>query len=178
MVYIFLAEGFEEIEAVSIIDILRRGGVDAVSVGVGKREVTGTHKITFVADICSNEASYEEIEMIVFPGGMPGTNNLKSDKTVNAYIAYCMEKDIPIAAICAAPIILGAKGILKGKRAVCYPGCEEQLVGAEISTSAVVQDGNIITSKGPGTAAEFGLYLVEQLTDKKKADAVRADLLL
>ena len=162
MIYVYLAEGFEEVEALTPVDLLRRAEKKVVTVGVGDNIIVSSHGIPVVADTIAQEAPLtDELEMIVLPGGMPGTLNLEKSQYVQAAIDFCMEKNIPIGAICAAPSILGHKGILKGKTAVCYTGFETQLDGAVIGDSAVAVDGNIITSRGAGTAMEFALTLVE-----------------
>lgn len=163
MVYVFLADGFEEVEAICPVDILRRGGIEVKTVGVGGKTVTGAHGIRVVADITADEAVFENTEAVILPGGMPGTLNLKKDSVVNSFIDYAVKNELILAAICAAPSILGQKGILKGKRAVCYSGFEKELVGAEVLDIPAVREGNIITACGAGAAAEFGFLLLEAL---------------
>ncbi|MBR1724298.1 MAG: DJ-1/PfpI family protein, partial [Ruminococcus sp.] len=125
MVYVFLANGFEELEALSPIDVLRRSGVETVTVGVGGKEITAAHGVRFVTDITADEIKLDDkLEMIVLPGGMPGTNNLEASAQVQSAIDYCAENDRYFAAICAAPKILGAKGLLRGRKAICFPGFE------------------------------------------------------
>ncbi|MDR1753686.1 MAG: DJ-1/PfpI family protein [Eubacterium sp.] len=174
MVYLFLANGFEEIEAITPLDILRRAGKKVVTVGIGKKLITGAHGIVVETDITDGELSIDSFsaampEMIVLPGGMPGTQGLKENKTVNFAIKLCNENNIYIAAICAAPSILGEMGILSGKRAVCFPGYEKNLKGAIITNNFVEQDGNIITAKGAGVSLDFSLKLVEILAGSEKA---------
>ena len=164
MIYVYLADGFEETEAIAPIDLLRRAGKKVVTVGVGDNLVTGSHGIPVVADTIAQEAPLtEELEAIVLPGGMPGTLNLEKSPYVQAAIDYCTENNKIIGAICAAPSILGHKGLLSGKKAVCYTGFETQLTCAEIAEGKVAADGIFITSRGAGTAVEFGLKLVEAL---------------
>lgn len=172
MVYVFLAEGFEEIEAITPIDLLRRAGVDVFSVGVTGKEVTGSHGITVVADITVDEANPGQLDMIVLPGGNPGYINLEKNKTVLELIDFCLENNKYVAAICAAPSILGRLGILEGKEATVYPGMEDQLKGAKVETKEVVVDGKIITSRGAGTAIAFSGALIEALVGKEEADKV------
>lgn len=177
MIYVFLADGFEEIEAITPIDLLRRSGKEVVTVGVGGNVIVGSHKIPVTADVSAEELILsDKIEMIVLPGGMPGTLNLEKSESVQKAIDYCTENNIYIAAICAAPSILGHKGLLKGKTAVCYEGFETQLEGAEIGSSFVESDGNIITARGAGVAVRFGLKLVEKLiseeASKRLAEAI------
>lgn len=171
MIYVYLAEGFEETEAVAPIDLLRRAEKKVVTVGVGDNIIVSSHGVPVVADTIAQEAPLsDELEMIVLPGGMPGTLNLEKSKYVQAAIDFCMEHNIPIGAICAAPSILGHKGLLKGKKAVCYTGFEAQLEGAEIIDAPVAVDGNIITARGAGAAVKFGLALVERAVSKAESD--------
>lgn len=171
MIYVYLAEGFEETEAVAPIDLLRRAEKKVVTVGVGDNIIVSSHGVPVVADTIAQEAPLsDELEMIVLPGGMPGTLNLEKSKYVQAAIDFCMEHNIPIGAICAAPSILGHKGLLKGKKAVCYTGFEAQLEGAEIIDAPVTVDGNIITARGAGAAVKFGLALVEMAVSKAESD--------
>lgn len=163
MIYVFLADGFEETEAVTPIDMLRRSGKKVVTVGVGDNIVTGSHGIPVVTDTIAQEAPLsDELEMIVLPGGMPGTLNLEKSEYVQKAIDFCVENGKYIGAICAAPSILGHKGLLDGKKAVCYTGFETQLTGAVIGEGNVAEDGIFITSKGAGTAMNFALKLVEK----------------
>ena len=177
MVYVFLANGFEELEALSPIDVLRRAGVETVTVGVGGREITSAHGVRFTADIEEGDIKLDDgLDMIVLPGGMPGTNNLEASPSVQTAIDFCVKNDRYVAAICAAPKILGAKGLLDGRKAVCFPGFESFLKGAEISADSVVQDGRFITAKGAGVALEFALKLAGLLTSEEKAEALAASL--
>jgi 4-methyl-5(b-hydroxyethyl)-thiazole monophosphate biosynthesis len=171
MIYVFLAEGFEEIEALTPVDLLRRAGKKVITVGVGDSVIMGSHGIPVVPDTIAQEAPLtDELEMIILPGGMPGTLNLEKSPYVQAAIDFCMEKNITIGAICAAPSILGHKGLLNGKTAVCYEGFEAQLEGAEISTGSVAVDGNIVTARGAGVAVQFALALVEKAVSKAESD--------
>ncbi len=182
MVYVFLADGFEEIEALCPVDLLRRAGAEVKTVGVTGSEVTGSHGITVKADISLADAEKEldkdSLELVVLPGGMPGSTNLDASETVHKFIDVATECDAYIAAICAAPMILGKKGLLKGKSATCYPGFEEYLIEATYYDAAVVVDGKYITSNGMGSALDFGLQLVELLKGEtaaeELADAVMA----
>ena len=164
MIYVYLADGFEETEAIAPIDLLRRAGKQVITVGVGDNLVTGSHGIPVVADTIAQEAPLtDELEAIVLPGGMPGTLNLEKSDYVQAAIDFCVTNGKFVGAICAAPSILGHKGLLDGKTAVCYTGFETQLTGAVIGDGKVAQDGILITSRSAGTAVEFGLKLVEAL---------------
>jgi protein deglycase len=162
MVYVFFADGFEEIEAIAPVDILRRSNIAVKTVGVGGRSIRGAHGITIAADIDVDSVG-QDSEMIVLPGGMPGTRNLEKSAAVQKCIDYVAERGAFIAAICAAPSILGHKGLLRGKKAVCYPGYEKDLVGASVMSSQVCEDGQIITGNGPGAAFAFGLLLASRL---------------
>lgn len=174
MIAVFLANGFEEIEALTPVDCLRRCEKQVVTVGVGGRVVTGSHGIKVVADYEDIEfAPGSELEAIVLPGGMPGTLNLEKNETVQYTIDFCAEKGILIAAICAAPSILGHKGLLKGRKEVCYVGFEDQLEGAEVLTDIpCVADGNIITACGMGAALEFSCEIVSKLISPERANTL------
>ncbi len=178
MVYMFLAEGFEEIEALCPLDLLRRAGVKVMTVGVGGKVIRGSHGIEVIADITTYEATAllnkNPADMVILPGGMPGTLNLQADETVNAFISHAKENDKYLAAICAAPMILGELGLLENKEATCYPGFEDKLRGAKISDKKVARDGKFITAKGMGVSLEFGLTLVSVLCGKEKADELFA----
>lgn len=179
MIYVHLAEGFEEVEALTVIDILRRAGVEVNSVSItGDKLVMGTHGIPVMADILYEDADYEKCDMIVLPGGLPGASNLEEHEGLAAHIK-CFAKDNSkkIAAICAAPMVFGTCGIIEGKKATIYPGMEDRLVGAEATGEGATVDGNIITGKGPAFAMEFALVLVEELLGKEAADKVAAGLL-
>ena len=170
MVYIFLAEGFEEIEALAPLDLLRRAGVEVRTVGVGSRTVVGSHSIPVVADMLDTELRDDSPEMIILPGGMPGTLNLNASEIVHKAIRNAVDSGAYICAICAAPLILGRLGLLSGKEAICYPGFEDELVGAKISEKTVAVDGKIITAKGMGAAIDFGLTLVAILKGNEIAE--------
>ncbi|MBQ8510858.1 MAG: DJ-1/PfpI family protein [Clostridia bacterium] len=180
MVYMFLAEGFEEIEALCPLDLLRRAGVSVMTVGVGGKVIRGSHGIETIADITTAEAERllekNPAEMVILPGGMPGTLNLQADPTVNRFIDEAVAKDAYLAAICAAPLILGERGLLDGREAICFPGFEDKLTGAKISSKKVVRDGKIITGKGMGVALDFGLALVAALVSEEKAAELRAQV--
>jgi len=161
MIYVFLADGFGEVEALCPIDLLRRAGADVRLVGVTGRMVEGAHGIRMETDLSADEMVLDRsLEMIVLPGGMPGTANLDASAAVNDAIRFAAERGITIGAICAAPMVLGKRGYLSGRTAVCYPGFEKYLTGANISAKSVVADENFITAKGMGVAHLFGLELV------------------
>lgn len=169
MIYVFLAQGFEEIEALATVDILRRAGLTVKTVGIGGTEITGSHGITVKADMTEQESAQQHPVAVVLPGGLPGADNLNENQTVSAAITYAAEHGNVIGAICAAPYILGRKGLLNGKKAVCYPGYEPQLIGVEIVPDAAVIDGNIVTGKGAGAVFDFALSLVSVLVSPQKA---------
>ena len=179
-VALYLAEGFEEIEALTTVDILRRGEieVDLVAVG-GKIEVVGAHNITVKADILIEDLNYEIYNMMVLPGGMPGTTNLDSSEILKKQIINFDLENKYIGAICAAPLIIGKMGFLEDRVATCYPGVESNLLGATYKDNLdVIVDGNFITSRGPGTAIFFALKLVELLKGKKISDNLALGLLV
>ena len=176
MIYMFIAEGFEEIEALCPLDLIRRAGLDIVTVGIGGKSITGAHSITVQPDISDIEfdaMADKSADMIFLPGGMPGTLNLAKSKTVIDSVRNAWDCQKYIAAICAAPSILGDMGILNGKQAICYPGFEDRLVGATISSDKVVLDGKILTAAGMGAALDMGLKIVEIFCGAKKAQDLR-----
>lgn len=177
MIYIYLADGFEETEALTPADILRRAGIKTALVGVGSDIITGSHGISVICDMTDEDVIFgDNIEAVFLPGGMPGTLNLEKSESVQKAIDYAAENDKLLCAICAAPSILGHKGFLKGKNAICFPGFEDELEGATISDDFVCLDGNIITAKGMGSATEFGLRIVEYFKGKETAEKIRASL--
>ena len=174
MGYVFLAEGFEEIEALATVDLLRRASVQVKTVGVGGKTIPGSHHIPVVADLTEFEIQDEAPEMVILPGGMPGTRNLNESENVRRIVKKAFESGAYIAAICAAPTVLGALGLLEGRRAVCYPGHEEKLCGAALQPDAeVVCDGRIITAKAAGVTCDFALKLIELLRGYAEAETVR-----
>ncbi len=178
MYYMFLAPGFEETEMIAPLDLIRRAEIEIYTVGVGSKVVTGSHGIPVVADVIDCEVGPDrDCEGIILPGGMPGTLNLEKAESVQKFIDYCAENNLLIAAICAAPSILGHKGLLEGKNAVCFPGFEEQLVGAKTSDAAVMTDGNIVTGCGMGAAVKFGLEIVKYIKGEPEAEHLRRAIL-
>jgi len=170
-VLVFLANGFEEIEALTVVDLLRRAGVDTVTVSItSDYSVAGSHRIVVDTDEIISETGFGEAEMIVLPGGMPGTKNLEANEILMEQVEAYLESDRYVAAICAAPTILGHRGLLNDKSACCYPGMHNQLTGAKVNFNEVSVDGKIITSRGLGTAIPFALKLVEILVDKATSD--------
>lgn len=169
--YVFLADGFEEIEGLTVVDILRRAGVDTQTVSImGRKEITGSHRIALQADLIFEEVSFEDGTLFVLPGGMPGTKHLGAHEGLASLLKKAAAEGKRVAAICAAPSVLGDLGLLEGKHAACYPGFEDRLKGAQVEFTPVVTDGNITTSRGMGTAIPFALSLVAQLTDAEKAE--------
>lgn len=177
MIYLFLANGFEEIEALCPLDLLRRAGLDVTTVGIGSEQITGAHGITVQADIPDGLYTDASPDMIILPGGMPGAKNLDESRTVNAAVRAAARRGAFIGAICAAPFILGKRGLLAGKEAICFPGFEAELQGATLSQKRVVRDGSIITAAGMGVALEFGLALVAALKGEQAAEALRRAVL-
>lgn len=174
---IFMADGCEEIEGLAVVDIVRRAKMDITMISInGKKEVTGAHNVVFLADALASEVNFEEFDAIVLPGGGPGTRNLAADATVNQVIKKFAAEGKLVCAICAAPSVLGAAGILQGKKATCYPGFEDKLTGALVSEEAVVTDGNIITGRGMGTAIPFGLEIVRYLQGEEAAETIRSGI--
>lgn len=170
-VYVFLADGFEEIEGLTVVDILRRAGVCVETVSVmGRKEITGSHRIQVEADKIFEETCFEDGTLFVLPGGMPGTKHLGAHAGLCELLKKADAQGKRIAAICAAPSVLGSLGLLEGKHASCYPGFEECLRGAQVEFDPVVTDGTITTSRGMGTAIPFALSLAAQLTEEKKAE--------
>lgn len=176
MVYVFLADGFEEAEALVTVDILRRADICVQTVGIGGTQITGAHHITVQADISEEQAVADAPEAVVLPGGGMGTQHLEASACVQAFVDFAAEKGLLIGAICAAPSILGHKGLLRGKRATCFPSFEETLEGAATCTDVVVRDGNIVTGKGAGAVIPFALALVAYLTSPQKAKEIEASL--
>lgn len=173
MIYCFLADGFEEVEALAAVDMIRRAGVELKTVGVGSKIICGAHGIRVESDIEEKDVVLDEkTDAVILPGGMPGTVNLEKNDVVQQSIDFAVENNKLICAICAAPSILGHKGILEGKEAIAYPGFENELKGAKISEKSVVRDGNIITAKGAGVAVDFGLEIVASICSREKADEI------
>ncbi|MGN1313429.1 MAG: DJ-1 family glyoxalase III [Lachnospiraceae bacterium] len=167
---VFLAEGFEEIEALTVVDLLRRAGIETRMVSVtSHKQVTGSHQIPVVTDTLLEEVDFGQMEMIVLPGGMPGTLGLEACKPLIEQVKSFHAMGKPIAAICAAPTILGRLGLLEGRVACCYPGMEKELTGAQVTQAAVAKEDNLITSRGMGTAIDFSLSIIEQFKGSQAA---------
>lgn len=174
---IFLADGFEEIEALTVVDLLRRANIEISTVSImGRKNVTGSHNITVEADALLEETDFDSLDMLILPGGMPGTTNLADCKALTDKIKEFDEKDKMLCAICAAPTVFGKLGILKGKKACCFPGREDDLLGADVQTSSVTRDGHFITSRGMGTAIDFGLAIIEHYQGSDAATSMASKI--
>ncbi len=173
MVYVFLADGFEIIEALAPVDMLTRAKIDVKTVGVTGKVVKSSCGVQVVSDIEIGDFEFYDVQAIVLPGGMPGTLNLENNDAVQNIIDNAVSINVPVCAICAAPSILGHKGLLNGKRATCFPGFEEALEGAVICNDGVVCDGNFITAKGAGVSVDFGLEIVKKLKGEELAGEIR-----
>lgn len=177
MIYVFLAQGFEESEALTPLDIIKRANLDVRTVAIGGgNTVTGAHGISVIADIRDDEFCDIRPTAIILPGGMPGTTNLEDSATVSYAIYDTATTGGLVCAICAAPSIVGQMGFLKNRKATCFPGFEHYLDGAILVDERVVRDGNFITSKGMGCATEFGLAIIEALLGKEKADEIATNI--
>ncbi len=174
---IFLADGCEEIEALTVVDVVRRAGMEIEMIAIAdKKEVTSSHRVTFLAESLARETDFDALDGIVLPGGMPGTLNLGADAVVNDVIRKFAAEGKLVAAICAAPSVLGQAELLRGKHATCHPGFEEKLLGAVTSVENVVTDGNIITSRGMGTAIDFALAIVRYFADEDAVEKIKTGL--
>ena len=178
MIYIFLADGFEEVEAITPRDILKRAAVPVQTVGLNQTNtVSSASGLKIQPDTQIESINFDNLEGIILPGGMPGTTNLERNKKVIEIINYCNENNLLIGAICAAPSIIGKLGLLKNKTACCYPGFEKYLIGAKISENSISKDKNIITSKGPGTAFDFGFAVLEYLKGKEISQKIKNSMI-
>lgn len=177
MIVTLLANGFEEIEALTPVDILKRAGLNVVTCGISGLVITGSHGIKVQADLLPEDIDINEVDMLILPGGMPGATNIDSHPFTDVLIDAVIKKDGRIAAICAAPLVLGRRGLLVGKRATCYPGFEAELEGADLTGDGVVTDGNITTAKGMGVALEFSKELVRLVLGEAKAKEISAAIM-
>lgn len=174
---VFFAPGYEEIEALTVVDILRRASVDVDMVSItDEKKVTGSHNITVEMDKLFNEADFENADVLVLPGGMPGTKNLEAFEPLMDKVDDFYNKGKYVAAICAAPSIFGHRGILKGKKACSYPSFESHLEGADVTDAPAVADTNVITGRGMGTAISFALTILEALEGREKAAAIKESI--
>lgn len=172
MIYEFLADGFEEMEAVVPYDYLKRAGIDIQFVGVTGKVVTGSHGVPFTCDITIDQVNVEQMEGLLLPGGMPGTNNLYASDAVRNFITLAVEQKLLIGAICAAPSILGRMGVLRRRHATCFPGFENFLLDAVVTQRSVTVDGNLITAKGAGVSLEYAFELTKYLKGEEKAKKI------
>ena len=176
MIYLLLGEGFEEVEAVATCDVLRRARLPVELVGIGGKLIPGAHGISVAADITVEEMNLNEMDMIVLPGGLGGVASIEGCDAAIAAVEYALSHDRYVAAICAAPTILGKRGWLDGRHAVCYPGCEEQMPGAKYEPAKTQQDGRLITGQAPGAAEAFGFRLLTALKGAETARQVAAGM--
>ena len=177
-VYIFMADGFEEIEGLTVVDLMRRENIDIFMVSLNDEpQVTGSHGITIKTDGTMADVDYDAAVMFVLPGGMPGTNHLAANEDLGKMLQRAAADNKYVSAICAAPSVLGGLGLLNGKNATCYPGFEGRLAGAHCKTDNVVVDGHTITSRGMGTAIDFAAQLIALLKDEKTARALKASIM-
>lgn len=172
MVYLFLADGFETIEALAPLDVLRRAKIEVQTVGVTGKVVYSSHQVPVTADLQLNEINTINLEGILLPGGGVGTENLKASPVLHQMIDYCVRNKLLVAAICAAPSILGDMGLLKDRRATAYPGFQEGI--GQVADDFVVKDGQFITARGAGVSIEFGFAIIEYLRNKALADEIKA----
>lgn len=180
-IYVFLADGFEEVEALTTVDVLRRAGLPVKTVSInGDYVVSGAHRVAVCADVefGKDGVDEEDVEMIVLPGGMPGATNLDAHKGLDKLVMALAKAGRPLAAICAAPLILGKRGLLKGKKATCYPGFEKYLEGADYTAALVEQDGNVITAKGPGAAMAFSFAIAERYVGGEKVKELKQAMII
>jgi len=179
-VAVALAPGFEEVEALTIVDVLRRCGVEVITAGLGSSPIEGAHQVKVIPDIDLDSLNIEDYDAFVLPGGAPGYENLRKDQRVIDAVKRAFEEKKIVAAMCASPSVLSDAGVLRGKKATIYPGMEDELRkgGAEIKEDLVVQDGNIVTSRGPATAVFFALKLGEILASKSAAEEVKKQMLV
>lgn len=176
MVYVFLADGFEIIEALAPVDMIRRAKIDVKTVGVTGKTVKSSCGIEVTADMTIDEFDFYDVRAVVLPGGMPGTLNLENCSAVQSAIDNAANTNSLICAICAAPSILGHKGLLEGKNAICFPGFEDALDGAYLSDEYVVRDGNIITARGAGVCVDFGLEIVKAIKGEDEANRIKESI--
>ena len=177
-IYVFLADGCEEIEGLTVVDLLRRAGEEVETVSImGRKQIEGSHKIKVEADALFEKTDFTEGKMLVLPGGMPGTKHLGAYKPLTDMLCDWDARGKQLAAICAAPSVFGDLGILKGKEAVCYPGFEERLTGATIGEGTVAVTDHVITSRGMGTAIDFAAALIARLQDEKKAEEIKTSII-
>lgn len=179
LIYLFLAEGFEEIEAIAPIDIFRRAGIEVKTISITDNKlVTGAHDVSILADACFDETTFEEESLLFLPGGIPGATNLAAHNGLNSLIEKQAAAGKNLAAICAAPIVFGQLNLLKGREAICYPGYESKLINATISKDFKVRSGNIYTGKAAGVAMDFALMIVSDLKGEKVAESIKTGMFI
>lgn len=175
--YLFLADGFETVEALATVDVMRRAGMQVVTVSImGKNEVQSAHEVTVVADALLEQCDFSDADALVLPGGGLGTENLSACEPLRAELATACRKGILVAAICAAPMVLGRMGLLDGRKATCYPGCETELGTACYTAASVEKDNNIITACGPAVSFDFGFAIVEYFCGKEMVATLRSQM--
>ena len=176
-IYIFFADGFETVEALAPVDVMRRAGIEVVTASImGRKEVVSAQGVTVVADALFEECDFSQGDAFVLPGGGVGTDNLSAHEPLRALLVDACSRGLLVAAICAAPMVFGRIGILKGKKATCYPGCESDLFDAEYTAAAVEQDGNIITACGPGASFDFGFAIIERFCGAGVVETLRSQM--
>ena len=176
-IYVFLADGFETVEALAPVDVMRRAGLDVVTVSImGRKEVISAQSVTVVADALYENVSLADADALILPGGGVGTDNLSAHEPLRAQLVNACSRGLLVAAICAAPMVFGRIGILEGKRATCYPGCEGDLFGAEYTAKAVEQDGNILTACGPAASFDFGFAIVKHFCGADVVETLRSQM--
>ena len=176
-IYVFLADGFETVEALAPVDVMRRAGIDVVTVSImGRKDVVSAQSVTVTADELYENLSFDDADALVLPGGGVGTDNLSAHEPLRALLVDACSRGLLVAAICAAPMVFGRIGILNGKRATCYPGCEGDLFGAEYTAKAVEQDGNIMTACGPGASFDFGFAIVKHFCGDNVVETLRSQM--
>lgn len=179
MVYMLLGTGFEETEAITPLDLLRRAGVDVLTVGINEKTVFGGHNVGVQADITLDQVDPTQLDMVILPGGLGGVASIRASKPAMDFISFAWNNQKLVAAICAGPTVLADLGITNGKKATCYPGCEDRMGGAEIqSQAACVRDGNLITGTSAGCAVPFGLALIEALKGENAARTVAEQIVI
>ena len=176
MFYVMMADGFEEAEAIVPLDLMRRAGIDAKTVGIGGETLRSNKGVRVVADLTEAEADPAACEGVFLPGGMPGMENLSASAFVRAAVSACAEAGKPVCAICAAPAVLGRMGLLRGRRAVCFPGFEHELKGCDVQAAPVCVDGDIITGQGAGCVFPFAHAIIARMRGKAEADRVLAQI--
>ena len=176
-VYVFLADGFETVEALAPVDVMRRAGLQVTTVSImGRSNVVSAQNVTVVADLLFEDVVFDDASALVLPGGGVGTDNLSAHEPLRTLLVDACSRGLLVAAICAAPMVFGRIGILKGKKATCYPGCESDLFDAEYTAAAVEQDGNIITACGPGASFDFGFAIIERFCGAGVVETLRSQM--